>query len=263
VPRARRVVFAGDVVHVVARGVMQRPIYRDDRDRHRFVDNLRATIDDHRWRCLTYCLMSTHFHLVVQLEEPNLSVGMHALNGSYARWHNERHDRVGHLFERRYWSRPVTREEHMIGLARYVALNPVRAEVCVEAAQWPWSAHRALLGAAPAGFVDVAAMLAHFDEDLGRARRQYEAAVAAVEPSPSSATHLRLLEALASPDVDAAIVYAHRTLGVEVFEIARVLGWTIPRVRRRLERVGTETKGPDPFIDSAITKGARPLWAPS
>jgi REP-associated tyrosine transposase len=236
VPRARRVVFAGDIVHVVNRGVLQQPIYRDDRERHRFVDILRATVSDHRWRCLTYCLLSNHFHLVVQLEEANLSAGMHALSSSYARWHNERHERPGHLFERRYWSTRVTRDEHMIGLARYVALNPVRAGLCADPVHWRWSAHPALVGAAPPGFVDVAAMLVHFGEDFPRARRQYEAAVAAVEPASSPATDPRLFEVLAWPDVDAAILHAHTTLGVEISEIARVLACTRKRVERRLER---------------------------
>lgn len=246
-PRARRLVFAGDVVHVGSRGVMQLPIYRDDCDRRRFVDVLRATIDDNRWRCLTYCLMSNHFHLVVQLEEPNLSAGMHALNSTYARWHKDRHDRTGHLFECRFWSRRVTRADHMIGLARYVALNPVRAELCADPAQWPWSAHRALVGAAPPDFVDVAALLTHFDADLERARRQYEAAVRAVEPSSSVANDPRVLEVLAWPDVDAAIAYAHRTLGVDVFEIACILGWTVTRVRQRLDRLGADPKRPGPL----------------
>jgi REP element-mobilizing transposase RayT len=244
VPRAHRAIVPGDIVHIVARGVLQRAIYRDDRDRRHFTRLLDAAVTEHGWRCLTYCLMPNHFHLVVQLREATLSDGMHALNGGYARWHNERHQRVGHLFEGRYWSTVVRREEHMIGLARYVAVNPVRAHLCADAAQWRWSAHRALIGDEPAGFVDAPAMLVHFDEDLVRARQRYAAAVGAAEPSSRPAADPRLLELLAWPDVDRAVAYAHHELGYGIEEIARALDCTRLTVRRRLDRAARVQKGP-------------------
>jgi REP element-mobilizing transposase RayT len=118
VPRGARIQLPDDISHVVARGVGQQAIYRDDLDRRRFMRLLGKIVLARRWRCLTYCLMGNHYHLVVQLREPNLSVGMQELNGAYARGFNDRHGRVGHLFEGRYWSK--TDEDPVRGRARYV-----------------------------------------------------------------------------------------------------------------------------------------------
>jgi REP element-mobilizing transposase RayT len=248
VSRAPRVVVPGEVVHVVARGVLQQAIYRDDRDRTRFSSLLREVAKRYGWRCLTYCLLGNHFHLVIQVGESGLSDGMHDLNGFYARWHNERHERTGHLFERRFWSKVVRSEAHMIGLSRYVALNPVRAGLCSHPAQWPWSAHGALVGVDPPGFVDVEAMLAHFGADLIVARARYEGAVTAVlAPMNRPATNPRLLEILAWAEVDAAVVYAHDELGYATGAIARVLGCRRDTVTRRLHRGRARAKGPGPL----------------
>jgi REP element-mobilizing transposase RayT len=161
------------VIHVGSRGVEQHPIFRDDVDRRMFLRLLADVVTQQRWRCVTYCLMTNHYHLVIRLEEPNLSVGMQRLNGEYARSFNERHGRTGHLFEKRFWSEVILRETQLLNLARYIALNPVRASLCRAPRDWLWSAHRTLLGECSPGFVDVEAILCHFDADPERAVRGY------------------------------------------------------------------------------------------
>lgn len=177
VPRTPRIQLPGGIYHVGTRGVRQQPIFVDDRDRQRFVALLGEVVRATGWRCLTYCLMGNHYHLVVQLREPNLSIGMQRLNGRYAAMFSARHRRPGHVFERRFWYSMVSRDEHLFALVQYVALNPVRAELCATAGDWRWSAHRALAGEEPAGFVDVAGALSFIDADQRRARTQYAALV--------------------------------------------------------------------------------------
>lgn len=186
VPRPPRIELPGEVFHVAARGVSQHAIYRDDRDREVFLAILRQVVRATRWRCLSYCLMGNHYHLLMQLREPNLSVGMQTLNGDYARLFNRRHDRCGHLFQGRFWSKPVRKDAHLVALARYIALNPVHANLCRTPEQWRWSAHRALVGEKPADFVDVRAMLSYFDPDFERARLRYAVSVALETPTAES-----------------------------------------------------------------------------
>jgi hypothetical protein len=114
---------------------------------------------------------------VIELRETNLSAGMQRLNGEYARMFNDRHRRSGHLFQGRFWSTLIRQESQMLQLARYVALNPVNANLTASPGGWSWSAHRALVAQAPSDFVDVAGMLRHFDEDPERARQRYAAFV--------------------------------------------------------------------------------------
>lgn len=234
-PRGPRTELAGDITHVVSRGVDRQPIFRDHYDRRRFLALLRRLVVTQRWACLTYCLMGNHYHLVIQLQEPNLSVGMQRLNGDYGRAFNDRHSRTGHLFQGRFWSKPVRSDEHMVGLARYLALNPVRANLCPTADRWPWGAHRALIGVAPADFVDVARMLTHFGEHSERARSAYEAAVIGACPEAPNGVDVRLAEALAHQDRSDAIAYARRE-GYGIDQIAAILGCTAKTIQERIER---------------------------
>lgn len=138
--------------HVTARGNGRQTIFEDDHDRRAFLALLRRVIDRFGWRCLTYCLMDNHVHLLLRTPEPNLSRGMQQLKSAHAQAFNRRHQRVGHLFAGRYGAQLVQQDAHLLEVFRYVALNPVRAGMCVNASVWPWSAHAALAGfaAAPA-----------------------------------------------------------------------------------------------------------------
>ena len=98
------------------------------------------------WSCLAYCLMTNHFHLVVALRDETLSRGMHRLNGLYARRFNERYGHFGHVFEARFASEVVESEEQLLEALRYVVLNPVRAGLCSDPTDWPWSSFRATAG---------------------------------------------------------------------------------------------------------------------
>jgi putative transposase len=84
----------------------------------------------------------------VMLETPegNLAQGMRQLNGIYSQAVNRRHGLVGHLFQGRYKAILVQKEAHLLELARYVVLNPVRAGLVAHPSDWPWSSHRITLG---------------------------------------------------------------------------------------------------------------------
>ncbi len=149
-PRKPRLQLAGGFFHVFGRGVRREPIFWDDEDRQYFLNLLGVITDRQRWLVLAYCLMTNHFHLLLETPEPNLSAGMHRQLGGYAQWFNERHRVEGHVFERRYQSVLAESDAHMLELTRYVVLNPVRAGVCSHAGQYRWSSYRATAGLAPA-----------------------------------------------------------------------------------------------------------------
>jgi putative transposase len=128
--------------HVVARGVFRARIYLDDADRRGFVRLLERCIETYRWTCHAYCLMSTHYHLVVDAELHALSSGMQRLNGCHALGFNRRHRRYGALFAERFSSRVIESEEYLFDACAYVLLNPVKAGLCDRAEDWPWSYNR-------------------------------------------------------------------------------------------------------------------------
>lgn len=144
--RAIRIEFAGALYHVTSRGDRREDIYEDDTDRLGFLDVLGNVCEIHNWVCHSYCLMSNHYHLVLETVEGNLSKGMRQLNGFYSQTYNRRHQKVGHVFQGRYKAIMVEKESYLLELCRYVELNPVRAGMVHNVGDWPWSSYRAMVG---------------------------------------------------------------------------------------------------------------------
>lgn len=136
---------AGAIHHVVNRGTRRAALFHDDCDRRFFLRRLITICDRRSWRCLAYCLMGNHVHLVIETVAPTLGVGMRDLQSHYVRVFNERHGHRGTALEARYRSRLVTSDEYLAQLLRYVALNPVKAGLVSDPGAWPWSSHGALL----------------------------------------------------------------------------------------------------------------------
>jgi putative transposase len=90
--------------------------------------------------------MDNHYHLLVEIQEAGLAAGMQWLNGVYAQSFNRAGGRSGHLFQGRYHAALVQHEGHLLETARYIVLNPVRAQLCAEPRDWPWSSYRATAG---------------------------------------------------------------------------------------------------------------------
>ena len=137
-PRSPRYLLPDGVFHVTTRGVGDSPIYCDDDDRRLFVSLFHATCNQHDWECHAWCLMTTHYHLLVGATREKLSLGLRWLNGVYAQRFNKRHRRKGHLFGDRFWA-SVVEDAHFPAARRYILLNPVRADLCDLPEQWAWS----------------------------------------------------------------------------------------------------------------------------
>jgi putative transposase len=171
-PIPPRLQIAGAVYHVATRATGPSELFRDADDRVRFLRILEYVVRKYGWLLHAYCLMVTHYHLVLTTPEPNIARGMQLLNSVYARAFNERHGRVGHLVAARYSATMIETEGHAFEVSRYLPLNPVRAELCVKPEDYPWSSYAATIGLRkrPA-FLDDAWILAQFGDDLSTARQ--------------------------------------------------------------------------------------------
>ena len=125
--------------HVTGRGVARCEIFRDDADRRLFLERLRKLAQELSWTCSAYCLMSTHYHLLVATSLEQLSRGLQRLQGPYAQQFNAKYARVGHLFQERFHAQVVRDELHFARAYEYIRNNPVHAGICATAADWPWS----------------------------------------------------------------------------------------------------------------------------
>jgi putative transposase len=178
VPRRPRLDAPGAIQHVIAKGNAGERIVADDRDREVLLSRLGRAVGRYGWSCLAYCVLDTHFHLIVTTHKANLGAGMKWLLGPYAQNFNYRHQREGHLFRGRFYSRRIESPAHLTAALIYVSLNPVRAGVADAPERWPWSSYAAMIGRAPPrSFFDVSAALELIDPDTRAARLTFELAV--------------------------------------------------------------------------------------
>jgi REP element-mobilizing transposase RayT len=166
----------GALHHVMVRGIDRRPIFLDDADREDFVGRLSRLVPELGFRCFAWALMPNHVHLVVRSGPARISRLMSRLGTGYARRFNQRHDRVGHLFQNRFRSRLASDDADLMGLVLYVTRNPLEASLVPDGAaleRFPWCGLGALLGLRePHAFEAVAETLALFDVDPALARHR-------------------------------------------------------------------------------------------
>lgn len=162
-PRPLRADVSDATHHIATLAIEKERLFREPADQLRLTALLEAIVERYEWNCRAFCLMGTHFHLIVHTPKPNLSRGMQHLCGVYAQWFNWKYGRRGHLFGRRFSSVHIVRDEHLLEAHRYVALNPVRAGLCARPEFWRWGSFRSLVGLeTPPPFLDVTGTLGLF-----------------------------------------------------------------------------------------------------
>jgi REP element-mobilizing transposase RayT len=161
-------------------------MFRDDVDRRDFCGRLERTIARFAWTLHAFVLMTTHYHLLVEVEKNALQPGMHVLNSQYAQQFNRRWARNGHLRGSPYGATLVETDEHLLHCVRYIALNPVEAGLCSSPRDWEWGSYRGCAGYDDGfPFVTNDLVLAALHEDRTRAQQLLRVIV---EPSAAGVT---------------------------------------------------------------------------
>ena len=172
--RPIRIEFSGALYHVTSRGDRRESIDEDDIDRECFLKICEQVVENFNWICHAYCLMTNHYHLIIETPDGNLSKGMRQLNGVFTQASNRRHRRSGHLFQGRYKAVLVDADAYLLELTRYVVLNPVRARMVVDPGEWPWSSYRVMTGEVIAQpWLSTDGLLAQFATQREDAIRRY------------------------------------------------------------------------------------------
>jgi putative transposase len=124
--RPLRIQYPGAVYHVTARGNERKDIFRDDGDRHNFLEILAASLAIYRVVLHSFVLMSNHYHLLLETPAGNLGEFMRHFNITYTSRFNRRHNRSGHLYQGRYKSFLIEKDAYLSAVSLYIHLNPVR-----------------------------------------------------------------------------------------------------------------------------------------
>lgn len=175
-PRQARIDVPGLAYHVMSRGIERREIFVDDEDRAAFMERISACLKRSGAKCLAWCLMPNHFHMLVLRGGGPLSEMMHRAMTGYARNFNARHDRVGHVFQNRYKSIVCSLESYLLEVVPYIHLNPLRAGL-VEGLggleSYAWCGHAAVVSGRRDGVLDRDELLGHFGGDEAGAVEAY------------------------------------------------------------------------------------------
>lgn len=145
--RQPRLTVAGYPHHVIQRGNDRQAIVRDDADRERFLALLTEQAAIFKVAVHAYVLMDNHVHLLATPEtDDGLPKLMQAVGRSYVRYFNAKHSRTGTLWEGRYRSNLIDSERYLLACMVYIDLNPVRAGMVAQPADFQWSSHRHCIG---------------------------------------------------------------------------------------------------------------------
>lgn len=176
--RPLRIEFDGAFYHITARGNERRDIFKSIKDRTQFLSYLESATERYDAAIHAYCLMTNHYHLLLETPSGNLSQIMRHINGAYTMYFNTKRKRAGHLFQGRYKAILVEADAYAKELSRYVHLNPVRAGIVRTPGEYRWSSYPGYIGKEkPPGWLSRELVLDYFGKNVSESQRGYRAFV--------------------------------------------------------------------------------------
>lgn len=172
--RPLRIEYSGAFYHVTSRGNEQKDVFKSQRDREKFLSYLESAVVRYGAVIHAFCLMSNHYHLVLETPVGNLSQIMRHVNGAYTTYFNVKRKRAGHLFQGRYKAILVEADEYAAELTRYIHLNPVRAGMVAQPEEYQWSSYRCYIGQSKAPeWLKMEFILGSFGRGSAQAKTRY------------------------------------------------------------------------------------------
>jgi REP element-mobilizing transposase RayT len=159
---------------VTSRGNERKAIFKTDKDRERFLSYLQSAHERYGAIIHVYCLMDSHYHLLLETPWGNLSEILHHVNGAYTTYFNVKRQRSGHLFQGRYRAILVEKDAYCQELSRYIHLNPLRGGMVKDLTRYAWSSYRYYIGLKKKpSWLETGDILGYFGEEGLRTQRKY------------------------------------------------------------------------------------------
>jgi putative transposase len=145
-PRPPRLDEPGRFHHVMNRTAARRELFHSDEERQMFLDLIGDMPDRFGLDVHAYCLMGTHYHLLLESKRGELSPAMQRLSSHFTRHLNDRRGTDGPVFRGRFRSVAVEEQSHLVELIRYIHRNPLELGWSRSLERYPWSSHGAHAG---------------------------------------------------------------------------------------------------------------------
>ena len=175
--RPLRIEYPGAFYHVTSRGNEQKDIFKSKKDREKFISYLESASVRYGAVIHAYCLMSNHYHLLIETPHGNLSQIMKHINSSYTTYYNVKRKRAGHLLQGRYKAILVDGDAYATELSRYIHLNPVRAGIVAVPEDYPWMSYCYYIGEKVPDWLTTGFTLGYFSKNIETAREKYKSFV--------------------------------------------------------------------------------------
>ena len=140
---------ANVLFHVIARSVNDNQLFPDDGWRTAFAGALSQEAEERNWEVWAYCLMGTHYHVLMSTPDASISDGFQRAHLRLASRRNSDQERSGRLLDTRFRMLDIRSQNHLFSCLRYIPMNPVKAQLCAHPADWKWSSFSATAGLAP------------------------------------------------------------------------------------------------------------------
>ncbi|QCX33030.1 transposase [Caloramator sp. E03] len=122
-PRMARQKSYDSIYHVMVKSISEVLLYKDDKDKIKYLDYMKKAQEQFEFRVYSYCLMDNHAHFIIDANGADISKIMHFVNYKYAMYFNKRYERSGHLFQDRFKSLIVKDDRYLFALTAYVHFN--------------------------------------------------------------------------------------------------------------------------------------------
>lgn len=170
-PRTARKRSNTGTYHIMLRGINRQTIFENDADKNRFIVILSEYNKSEKFRVFGYCLMDNHVHLLIQEGEDDISTVIKRISSSYVYWYNNKHERVGHLFQERFKSECVEDDNYFLAVLRYIHQNPVKAGMVTSIDKYNWSSYNDYIRRTET--IDFEYTFSFFSEDITSALKQF------------------------------------------------------------------------------------------
>lgn len=170
-PRVARDYSMGKVYHTVIRGVDRQNIFLDDDDRYKFLDVIKEKKEKYNFQMYSYCLMDNHVHFIIYDKEEMISKIMQSIEISYVFYFNRKYERIGHLFQNRFFSKKIEDRDYLKMVCRYIHQNPLKAGIA-KTEEYKWSSYKEYLDKEK--IINDELLLSIFSKDIEKAKEEFK-----------------------------------------------------------------------------------------
>jgi putative transposase len=156
-PRGPRIVLDNACYHIINRGNQKQRVFKENPDFEKYLEIMKSYKYRFRFKLFGYCLMPNHIHLIIQPRLPeDLARLMQSLTQTYTVWFNKKYGGAGRVWQGRFKSMVINRDNYFIDCINYVEVNPVRARLVTTPADYLWSSYKERVFGNKKGLLDLA-----------------------------------------------------------------------------------------------------------